>query len=353
MFQEQLMGNKSIEDVAGVHDELRKMLDNALSEVIHDSTQPKTGALLQEHLDNGGKRLRGILCVEAGLCQSVPLEQAIVLGAAVELLHNASLIHDDIQDGDTHRRGKPTLWKRYGLPQAINIGDYAMLLPNKAIEAIEGIPDSMRWNLSMAFSRYSYKTIHGQVGEIEFPNEKGWSWSSYLKVIEEKTGTLFGLPVECASILAGVELEEARRIASAFVDLGVLFQLQDDVLDLYGSKGRTVRGCDLYEGKVSGLVVSHLELYPDEEGALRELLSAPREATQADEVEKWIQRFKNGGALEQTILRIKRMKSRVESNPIFLDYPELLVLAQRLANKLLGPIAEVICGVDQGLENQT
>lgn len=322
--------------------EILDLLEDALARLIADPSGQLTTELLQEHFNTGGKRLRGLLTIEACLLQGVKLEQAIPLGAAVELLHNASLIHDDIQDGDTHRRGQLALWKAHGLPQAINVGDYAMLLFNKAIEAIPQISDAQRWQLSMAFSRHAYETIHGQVREIAFPDEKCWSWDAYITIVGQKTGALFALPIECSALLAGEPSEYAQKLGKAFVDLGILFQLQDDVLDLYGSKGRDKRGSDLYEGKISGIVVTYLEMYPEDKQRLKALLKAPRGQSRAEEVAHWIQRFRTGGALGEVLATIGRMTKAIESNEVLRAHPELANLAMGLVEQLLLPIADVM-----------
>ena len=99
-----------------------------MQELCTDSTNRQLGQLAWEHIATGGKRLRARLAVQTVCAHGARADLGIAWGAACELLHNASLIHDDIEDGDRFRRGKPALWARYGTAQAINAGDLCICL---------------------------------------------------------------------------------------------------------------------------------------------------------------------------------------------------------------------------------
>jgi geranylgeranyl diphosphate synthase type I len=160
-------------------------------------------------------------------------------------------------------------------------------------------------------------------------------------VVEGKTGGLFCLPVEGAAILAGHSEEEAARIAAAFMPLGVLFQLQDDVLDLYGDKGREAPGADLREGKVSALVVAHLERCPEEREWLLELLRCPREETTSAAVEDAIARFRRSGALADVLDDILHQIQLVESAEVLQAYPALRGVALQITALAMQPISHL------------
>ncbi len=293
-----------------------------------------------EHLASGGKRLRARLALAA--LEVLGGDRCLGVGwaAACELLHNATLIHDDLQDGDTTRRGRPTTWHRYGVAQAVNAGDLLLMLPFLAVERVSA-PAEHRCALSSAVARQATAAVRGQTAEIALGGADAVDWADYLAAVEGKTGALFQLPVEGAAILAGRDPAEARSLAAGFRGLGVLFQLQDDVLDLYGEKGRGAPGSDLREGKVSALVVEHLALHPDDGPWMRALLALPRELTPDDEVRRAMDRFRTAGALRGVLGRIRHEADCVISAPQMRLVPALRELAWELVCVALAPIAHL------------
>ena len=304
--------------------------------------------MVSEHLATGGKRLRARLALAA--LEVLGGERGAGAGwaAACELLHNATLIHDDLQDGETTRRGRPTTWQRFGAAQAVNAGDLLLMLPFLAVERIPA-PAEHRLALSTAVARHATVTARGQTAEIALAGAADIGWEAYRAAVEGKTGALFQLPVEGAAILAGHTPDEARALAGGFRGLGVLFQLQDDVLDLYGEKGRGAPGSDLREGKVSALVVEHVALHPGDGPWLRALLALPREQTPDGEVQRAMDRFRSAGALRGVLGRIRHEAYGLASAPELGRVPALRELAWELACVALKPIAHLDASDGLGL----
>jgi geranylgeranyl pyrophosphate synthase len=296
--------------------------------------------MVHEHLATGGKRLRARLALAALEVLGGDRRMGVAWAAACELLHNATLIHDDLQDGDTTRRGRPTTWQRFGMPQAVNAGDLLLMLPFLAVEHLPAVGER-RFALSAAIARQATVTVRGQTAEIALATAPEVDWDGYLHAVEGKTGALFQLPVEGAAILAGYAPADAHAIAAGFRGLGPLFQLQDDVLDLYGEKGRGAPGGDLREGKVSALVVEHLMMHPGDGPWLRALLALPREATPDDEVLRAMDRFRAAGALRGVLGRIRHEAYRIVSAPELRRAPALRELAWELVCVALRPIAHL------------
>lgn len=295
------------------------------------------GVMVQEHLATGGKRIRARLALSATAALGGQREDALGWAAAVELLHNATLIHDDIQDGDRMRRGQPTTWVRHGASQAINAGDLLLMLPFLAVGHGD-LPATVRWHLSEALARHATSIVRGQVEDLDLLSSENFQQSSYLRVVRNKTGGLFSLPVEGAALITGRTSEDAQSLADAFMPLGTLFQMQDDVLDLYGSKGREVPGADIREGKVSALVVNHLARHPEERSWLVNLLRTEREATEQSEVERTIRRFRDSGALSDTLNQIRTLAASVHTSPVLNAAPALHRVARELAVLAVAPI---------------
>ena len=302
-----------------------------------DSGADPAGLIVREHLATGGKRLRARLAlatVEAlGGCR----ERSIPWAAACEMLHNATLIHDDLQDGDRTRRGQPTAWIRHGLPQAVNAGDLLLMLPFLAIEQLDTSPE-LRWLLTLCLTRHATRVVRGQASELALGGRESIGWDAYLQAVIGKTSALFQLPVAGAALLAGCTEEEARSLAAGFRHLGVLFQLQDDVLDLYGDKGRDAPGSDLREGKISALVIEHIALHPTDRSWLCTLLALPREQTPSDEIQTAAERFRSDGALEGVLARIRREAVAARNAPALADTPALQALVGELVDLVLAPI---------------
>lgn len=297
------------------------------------------GVMAAHHLATGGKRLRARLALAACEALGGATRHGVAFGAAVELLHNATLVHDDIQDGDTLRRGAPTLWSAHGTAQAINAGDFLLMLPYLAVAEV---PGHLQGGLCRALAHHAIATVRGQIAELDLLPSERLGWADYVDAIAGKTGALIGLPVCGAALVAGASWPYAHRLSLAFERLGVLFQLQDDVLDLYGDKGRDQVGCDLYEGKISALVVAHLERRPDDRGRLLELLRKPRSETDPDDVQSTIDAFRRSGALDEVLARIAALIHQTRTCPVLIEEPALHRLALDLASLAVAPIQHLI-----------
>jgi geranylgeranyl diphosphate synthase type I len=298
-----------------------------------------TGSMAKGQLSTKGKRVRARLSLHACLSFRVPAPHAIMWASAIELLHNATLIHDDIQDGDTVRRGQPTVWAKHGIAQAINAGDFMLMLPYLALREMPAVKQGP---LSMLIAEYATRTVRGQVNELSLKDVGRYSTREYLAACAGKTGALLSLPVVGAAVLGGHSLEQAALFGEPFEKLGILFQLQDDVVDLFGDKGRGVLGCDIYEGKVSALLVELLELAPEYRSIALEIINKPREETTSEDVLLLRDLYQRTGALRAVLERITELESRVLSCALIRSEPGLFDVATRLVSLALAPIAHLL-----------
>lgn len=269
-----------------------------------------------EHLATGGKRMRARLVMETCAAFSVAEHTAVGFAAAVEMLHNATLVHDDIQDGDTVRRGQPTVWARHGVAQAINVGDLMLMLPISRHIASLPVDEAIRWRLAEALTRHAEAVVRGQADDLSLRDRLMSDPSldaveELLFCAERKTAALFSLCAEGAALLAGKSPDEARRLAEPFAAVGVAFQLVDDIIDAYGDKGRAAPGNDVREGKISILVAEHLALFPAERGWLLDILALPREQTRDAQVAEVLSRMAHGGALDNALSHVTTLAFEV------------------------------------------
>lgn len=253
--------------------------------------------LAAEHFEGGGKRLRARLAWACGEALGAPADGVLSWALACEVLHNATLVHDDVQDGDTTRRGRPTIWVRHGVAQAINVGDWLFMRALAAVDESPALSDGHKLALMSALRSGLETVIAGQAAECGFRGGAMVSPADYARMVRHKTAALFVLPVFGAAIVHGQDAQQAAHIAQAFDGLGEMFQWVDDVIDLYGDKGRDAPGQDLYEGKMSGLVVTHGARHPESVEWLLALLHSPREHTLASEVARARAAFLSGGTL--------------------------------------------------------
>jgi geranylgeranyl diphosphate synthase type I len=183
------------------------------------------------------------------------LRRALPAAAAIELTHNFTLIHDDIEDGDEERRHRPTLWKLWGVPQAVNTGDglfsLARLTLWKALE--EGVASSVVARLGMLYDRTCLAITEGQHLDLSFEEHLDIPTQTYLQVIERKTAALISCSAEMGAILATSDQAVIESLSQFGRALGLAFQVRDDILGIWATQeelGKTPAG-DIYRRKKS------------------------------------------------------------------------------------------------------
>jgi len=222
-----------------------------------------------------GKRLRPCFLLLACEAQGGPWREALPAAAAIELLHNFTLIHDDIEDHDERRRGRPTLWTLWGVPQAINAGDALFALAYQALLRLDARPLPSE-RIVLALQRYSEAILsitEGQCFDLAFETQEKVAETPYLQMIERKTAALLGLACELGGLLAGAAEAHQAALREFGVALGMAFQMQDDVLGLWGDPARTGKsiGSDVRRHKKTLPILHGMAHSP----ALRELLTHP------------------------------------------------------------------------------
>ena len=293
--------------------------------------------LFSDHLETGGKRLRARIALAAGRALGVWPDSVCSWAAAVEVMHNATLIHDDIQDGDRMRRGRPTTWALHGVGQAINVGDFGLMVPFVIVNDMDAKP-RVRSELSGLIARRGIRAAQGQHLSLSMLAARRFNRHDYLQCVSGTTGAFFTLPVEGCALLAGYWPDDAQALGRCFKPLGTLFQVQDDVLDLFGDKGRDEAGNDLRDGKVSALVVRHLEMRPADASWLVPLLERERHLTSNADVERATEAFEKSGALHGCLQDIDDLVCEIADNPLLEDHPAFRSMALNCVELALRPI---------------
>lgn len=252
--------------------------------------------LLSDYPQRGGKMMRPSLCIATARVFGARLEDALRTAVAIELLHNALLIHDDIEDGSEERRGRPTLHQLHGVPLALNAGDLLSLLSLRPlIENRRTIGPRLATRILEETERMARESAEGQALELGWRQENtiGLDDADYFIMVLKKTCWLATIyPSRVGALIGtgdGIDLEPFIRFGFF---LGAAFQIQDDILNLladerYGKE----RDGDIWEGKRT-LMLIHLlrEAAPDECRQLSALLQLPRGEREAAQVH-WVRQL--------------------------------------------------------------
>jgi geranylgeranyl diphosphate synthase type I len=204
--------------------------------------------------NTSGKRIRPLLLL---LCSAsgnheYAWQNALPGAAAVELLHNFSLVHDDIQDNSDKRRNRPTVWRKWGMPQAINAGDGLYALSNLAIiDLIRKNPPDIVVQTARIFHNTCLNLTRGQYMDMSFESRNNLTLEDYWPMITHKTAALISASTEIGANLAGFDekiLEVYRQFGHY---LGLAFQIRDDILGIWGVETQTGKSVinDLITGK--------------------------------------------------------------------------------------------------------
>lgn len=191
-----------------------------------------------ERTSASGKRIRPALCLQAAFALGADPSVALPGAVAVELVHNFSLVHDEVQDHDAERHHRPTLWARLGEAQAINAGDYLYTRAIAAL-AVGGADSGRRGAAISALSSAAEAMIAGQWSDLAFEARDAVTVDEYLAMVAGKTGSLLGAPLEIGAILAGASPETAASFGRWGVRVGLAFQAQDDYLGIWGNPAET------------------------------------------------------------------------------------------------------------------
>ena len=213
--------------------------------------------------NNSGKALRPSLCLFS--CEAVggDFHRALLTAAALELVHNFSLIHDDIQDDDRERHHRPTVWAIWGKPQAINAGTAMRILASYALTNSEicGIDLQKQLRLHKRLDEISLKLIEGQYLDISYENRFDIKVKDYLTMIELKTAQLISGSMELGVFLGTEDEELVNTFREIGENLGLAFQIKDDILGVWGKQEETGKpsGSDIRRHKKSFPIVYALE----------------------------------------------------------------------------------------------
>lgn len=235
----------------------------------------------------GGKRIRPLLACAAAAAFTEAWQRALPVAVALEIFHNFTLLHDDLMDRSPLRRGQETVYRRWGDNTAILSGD-AMSI--EAYASLAEVTDkSLLAELLPRFSQMALEVCVGQQYDMEFETRTEVRVEEYMEMIRLKTSVLLGSSLELGALVGGATVEQAHALYAVGIQLGLAFQIQDDLLDVYGDEktfGKPIGG-DIVNAKKTLLLLYTLEQLQGEDlKRLQEILAYTPEERRAyiDEV---------------------------------------------------------------------
>lgn len=207
----------------------------------------------------GGKRLRPLLALLAYSLYKNEAKAIVPYAVTIEAFHNFTLLHDDIMDNAPLRRGKKTVHEKWNVNTAILSGDVMLV---KVYEMFLGLDEKKLKAVLKIFSRCAAEVCEGQQWDMEFETKRKVSEEQYIEMIRLKTAVLLGFSLELGALLADAPTEDQKLLRDFGVNIGIGFQLKDDLLDVYADKkkfGKQVGG-DIIANKKTFLLIKALEM---------------------------------------------------------------------------------------------
>jgi octaprenyl-diphosphate synthase len=295
---------------------------------------------LKDILSRGGKRWRPLLMTL--ICETLEGgDSALPLAPLVEFSHNASLIHDDIEDDSDERRGKPAIHKVYGVDMAINSGSFFYFLSLCCIESFAGENKHQIYKLWAECMR----RLHlGQAIDIMWHNDIKIipGEEEYYSMCTMKTGSLARLAAELGALTAGANEQAAQILGKASEKRGIAFQILDDVKDLTEGIPGKKRGDDIVEGKKSLPVILYLNKFPEKrEQIFYHIYIAKTNGLAAPEVKEMIDMLAETSVFAEA--REKAQSLIIEAKTIFGSEQYAGIPANEEGRALLDGLIRVIC----------
>lgn len=321
------------------YEHYKRLIDVRLKEVVKRREPHSIYGPVSYVLSAGGKRIRPVLTLLA--CEAVggTARQALNAAVAVEMLHNFTLVHDDIMDSATLRRGSQTVHVKWNENVAILAGDQLVALAYQSL--LIGAPPEVRGAMVEAFTSAFREVCEGQALDEELELRRDATIRDYLRMIDKKTAAMIAGAARLGGIVGGGSTREIDALDAFGIYLGRAFQIQDDLLDMvadHRSFGKTIGG-DLQEGKQTYLLLKALERST---GSNRQLLlrvvrrsRSPQKFRRAD-IEAIRRIFEHDGVIEDTKAVVRRTTAQAKRMLDLLRPGRARTMLAWFADQLLG-----------------
>lgn len=239
-------------------EEYRKLANDEIATIPYPAEPNGLYEPIAYTMDLGGKRLRPALVMMACEAMGGDVQKALKPAVGLELFHNFTLLHDDVMDNADMRRGKPTVHRRWNDNTAILSGDAMLTMSSQFVAQVEPaiLPEVMR-----LFNRTAMEIYEGQQYDMDFEVRNNVTLGEYMEMIRLKTSVLLGCACKMGALIAGASEANAQALYDTGLYLGLAFQLQDDVLDVWGDEatfGKAIGG-DIMNNKKTFLLIGAMQ----------------------------------------------------------------------------------------------
>ena len=309
-----------------------KLVDKEIKRVISEKEPKQLYELINYHLAAGGKKVRPALCMISAEAVGGKAKDVLPIAAGLEMIHAFSLIHDDIEDRDELRRGKPTTWKVWGEALAINAGDG---LYTKAFQSAANLKGKHANEAMKIFSAAILEVCEGQALDISFEKREGVTEKDYLEMTSRKTGALIEASCKLGALIGGGSKKEISALGNYGRKIGIAFQIWDDYIDFASEKTGKTFGLDIKKGKKTFIVCHALTKVTGRERArLLEILKSPIYQTTDEMIKEAIEILNRTGSIDYANEFAQKLVSEAKA--------ELKVLKKSAAKEILQEFADFV-----------
>lgn len=316
-----------------IYEQERKIIENRIKKILKGRKPASLYEPANYILDSSGKRLRPLLVLASAKAAGGEFNDAYNSAVAVELLHIFTLVHDDIMDNADKRRNKVTVHKKYDVNTALLVGD---ILLGVAYENLtkDGKGDFRK--ISNAFTRGLSEVCEGQSMDKDFETLKNVTINDYIKMVEKKTAAMCAMCSTIGAYIGGAGEEVTKALYNYGKNIGVAFQIQDDLLDIIGDTNEFGKntGGDLVEGKKTFLFITALEKSKGKDKkALLDLVK--NKGIKPEEIELYKHIYERLGVIDTAKEQIKKYSKTAIRNLKILDNREDIEFLTWLAESLI------------------
>ncbi len=239
-------------------DQYLQRVNHAIKAIHYPQSPANLYAPIAYTMSLGGKRIRPVLVLMACDAMGGNIEQAMKCAVGLELFHNFTLLHDDVMDNADVRRGQPTVHRKWNSNVAILSGDAMLTMAAQHIAQVEPCKQEA---INALFNRTAIEIYEGQQHDMDFEQMSNVTVEQYIEMIRLKTSVLLGCACKMGAIVAGASEQDAQALYTMGENLGLAFQLQDDLLDVWGNEstfGKEIGG-DIMNNKKTFLLIGALE----------------------------------------------------------------------------------------------
>ncbi|MEG1587487.1 MAG: polyprenyl synthetase family protein [Bacteroidales bacterium] len=285
--------------------ELTELINQSLKELTYPENPQGLFDPIRYILDLGGKRIRPVLTLMSAAMYTPHPEKALQPALGIEVFHNFTLLHDDLMDKADRRRNKPTVHKKWDDNTAILSGDAMQIM---AYQLIAQTPASKLHVILSLFSATALEICEGQQYDMEFESRDQVTEEEYIEMIRLKTAVLLGCALKTGAIIGGASQEDADKLYEFGENIGLAFQLKDDLLDVYADPevfGKNIGG-DILNNKKTFLLISALTNASAEQRAVLTEWLSKKEFDPAKKIALFTELYGETGAKELCELKMKQ-----------------------------------------------